>query len=167
MRLSTRTIEEVVSEVVGSDVLPLISLLKGNKDVSELKLAKSLKLEINEVRNLLYKLYHSNLAYFSKKKDDRQGIYCYYWSFNPSRVKYLVRDIKKQHIEKLRDRLTRENGSEFFVCANKCIRLEFEQALNYEFKCPECSDLMQQTDNSGEIKKISHEIKQLEVELKS
>jgi len=167
MRLSTKTIEDVVSQVVGNEVLPLVNILKSSNDVSELALAKSLKLEVNAVRNLLYKLYHSNLALFNRKKDDKQGIYCYYWSFNPSRVKYLVVDLKKQHIEKLKDRLLRENSAEYFICADKCIRLDFEQAMSFEFKCPECSQLMNQTDNSTVIKNLSIEIKQLEVELKN
>lgn len=167
MRLSTKTIEEVVSKVVGDDVIPLVNILKTNKDISEFKLARSLKIEINEVRNLLYKLYHSNLVLFNRKKDDKQGIYCYYWSFNPNRVKYLAKDLKRQQMEMLKDRLTKEDGAEFFMCIDKCIRLDFEQALGFEFKCPECGQLMHQTDNSSEIKKISNEIKQLEVELKN
>ena len=167
MKLSNKLIEEVVIEVAGEDVLPLIKLLKNKKNVSEFKLAESLKLEVNFVRNMLYRLYHANLVSFTRRKDKKKGWYIYYWTFKTKQIKHLAVTLKKQRIERLKDRLARENESNFFQCKNLCMRLDFEQAINFGFKCPECGELMNQQDNSDKIKEIEESIKALEKELVS
>lgn len=165
MKLSNKLIEDVVVEVAGEDVLPLIKLLKNKKNVSEFKLAESLKLEVNFVRNMLYRLYHANLVSFTRRKDKKKGWYIYYWTFKTKQIKHLASSLKKQKFERLHDRLAREKDSNFFICKNNCMRLEFEQAINFNFKCPECGELMNQQDNSEKIKQIVAEIKQLEKDI--
>ena len=70
----------------------------------------------------------------------------------------MILNLKKKKIEKLQERLERENGSLFFTCENKCMRLSFDQSTNFDFKCPECGLLMNQEDNIETIKKIKEEI---------
>ncbi len=167
MKLSNKLIDEVISEVAGEDVLPLVKALKNKKNVSEFLLAQNIKQEINTTRNMLYRLYNANLVSFIRKKDKQKGWYIYYWTFNSKRVKYLASTTKKKKLEKLKERLEREKSSDFFVCQNQCIRLDFEQATDFEFKCPECGSLLNQEDNREKIKQIEKEIKALEKVLKS
>jgi len=166
MKISAKIIESVVSEVAGEDVIPLIQKLKNKKNVSEFKLANDIKKEVNVTRNMLYRLYDANLVSFIRKKDKQKGWYIYYWTFNQKRVKYLLKDLKKKRLIKLKERLKREKNENFFICDQKCMRLDFEQATEFNFKCPECGRLMNQEDNSEKIKKIREEIKKLESELK-
>lgn len=166
MRLSSKLIEEAVSKVAGEDVVPLVKLLKNRKNVSEFKLADSVKQEVNTVRNMLYRLYNANLVSFIRKKDKKKGWYIYYWTFESKKVKYLLQKLKKQHLENLKKRLEREKQGQFYVCPNNCARLDFDQAMNFEFKCPECGQLIQQEDNTEFIKNLEKEIKELEKELK-
>ena len=74
MRISNKIIEEVVSEVAGADVVSLVVALKNKKNISEFKLAEDLKREVNEVRNMLYRLYNFNLVSFIRKKDNSKYI---------------------------------------------------------------------------------------------
>lgn len=166
MKLSNKLIQEIIIEVAGEDVLPLMKALKNKKNVSEFKLAENIKCEINTTRNMLYRLYNSNLVSFMRKKDKKKGWYIYYWTFNPKRIKYLASSLKKQKLAKLKERLEREKSSDFFTCENKCVRLDFEQATEFQFKCPECGTLLNQEDNAEKIKEIEKEIKSLEKELK-
>jgi len=166
MKLTNKIIESVVLDVAGEDVLPLVKYLKDRKNVSEFKLAVSIKKEINATRNMLYRLYENNLVSFIRKKDKKKGWYIYYWTFNLKRVKDLVRSLKKKRLEKLKNRVEREKGGNFFLCPNKCIRLNFEQATEFEFKCPECGTLMDQEENKEKIDEIEKEIKELEKEIK-
>jgi len=166
MKLSNKIIENVVSEVAGEDVVPLVHALKNKKNVSEFKLAESLKKEVNLTRNMLYRLYDANLVSFVRKKDKKKGWYIYYWTFDTRKVKNLLTKLKKRRLAKLKDRLEREHEGKFYSCKSQCIRLDFDQAMNFEFKCPECGELINQEDNSQEIKKIEKEIKELETELK-
>lgn len=164
MKLSNKAAEDVVATVAGEDVLPLVRALKNKKNVSEFKLAEALKLEINVVRNMLYRLQQANLVSFTRKKDKIKGWYIYYWTFKPKRIKYLLEDLKKKKLEGLKEKLERERVTHYFKCNNTCMRLGFEQAIDFEFKCPECGELMDQEDNSECIREIEEMIKRLETE---
>ena len=117
-------------------------------------------------RNMLYRLYDSNLVSFIRKKDKKKGWYIYYWTFNTKNIKHILKDIKKKKLERLKERLNREKGVDFYTCGNGCIRLDFEQATDFEFKCPECGSLLNLEDNSKKIEEIKKEIAKLEKELK-
>ena len=166
MRLSNKIIEEVVSEVAGEDVIPLVTALKGKKNVSEFKLAETIKEEVNRTRNMLYRLYDHNLVSFVRKKDKKKGWYIYYWTFIPRRIAHFAVDIKKKKLEKLKERVEREQNNILFICGNKCIRVDFEQATNFDFKCPECGNLLNQENNEETVEGIKKEIKKLEQDLK-
>ena len=167
MRLTNKIIDEVVTEVAGEDVIPLVNSLKNKKNVSEFKLAENIKEEVNATRNKLYRLYDYSLVSFIRKKDKKKGWYIYYWTFDTKRIKDLVVSLKEKRINRLKGRIEREKHNQFYTCPTKCIRLDFDQSMNFEFKCPECGELIEQEDNKEEIKKIEAEIKELEKELKS
>jgi len=155
-------IASVVEDVAGQDVLPLLHVLKGKKNVSEFTIAEELKEEINTIRNKLYRLYDFNLVEFSRKKDQKKGWYIYYWTFVPSRIPRLLREIKKKKLVRLKEKLKSEQGSHFYECMNKCMRLTFDKAIDFEFKCPECGSLMNQEDNAKRVEHIISEIETLE-----
>jgi transcription initiation factor TFIIE subunit alpha len=156
---------EVIREVAGDDVLALVRALKNKKNVSEFKLASAIKQEINTTRNMLYRLYDQHLVTFIRKKDKKKGWYIYYWTFNPKRIKEIAKNLRKNKIERLKERLEREKSTNFFSCPNKCIRLDFDQATEFEYKCPECGEILHQEDNSTIIADIQKDITKLEKEL--
>lgn len=166
MKITKKVLEQAIIEVAGEDVLPLVRAMGTKKNISEFKLAEKIKIEINQTRNMLYRLYNSNLVSFIRKKDKTKGWYIYYWTFNKNRISELVKSTKKKKLEKAKERLTRERSSQFFGCSNKCIRLDFEQATDFQYKCPECGELLQQEDNAQKIKNLEKEIKELEKEVK-
>ena len=166
MRVTSKVIDQVVSEVAGEDVTPLVKYLKDKKNISEFKIAEKIKKEVNQTRNMLYRLYEANLVSFIRKKDKKKGWYIYYWTFNPKRIKYLIYDLKRKKLDNLKSRLEREENNYFFVCEENCIRLDFEQATDFNFKCPECGKLVNQEDNVLKVKEIKDGIKTLEKELK-
>lgn len=165
MKVSSKIVEDVVTQVAGQEILPLVKYLKDKKNVSEFKLADSMKKEVNIIRNMLYKLYDSNLVTFVRKKDKKKGWYIYYWTFEPKKIKHLIRMLNQKRLAKLKDRLERETQGIFYECPNKCIRLDFDQAFNFNFKCPECGQLINQESNEAKIKDIRKEILWLEKEV--
>ncbi|RMD58342.1 hypothetical protein D6825_01205, partial [Candidatus Woesearchaeota archaeon] len=166
MKISQKLVDEVVSELAGADVVPLVALLRNKTNVSEFLLAEKLDVEINLVRNMLYRLYDNSLVSFTRKKDKKKGWYIYYWTFNPKRVRELIVDIKKKKLRKLKERLMREKNNQFFICENECMRLDFEQAHDYKFKCPECGVLLNVQDNRKTIERLEKECEKAENELK-
>lgn len=166
MKFPPKFVESVIAEVAGTDVIPLVRALKNKQNISEFKLAKMINTEINLTRNMLYRLFDHHLVTFIRKKDKQKGWYIYYWTFNIKRIQYLVRSLQKTKLEKLRERLRREQSENFFLCPDNCVRLDFEQSVNFEFKCLECGKLLQQEDNRQKIEQISQEIIVLEKEVK-
>ena len=57
MSITKKLIEEVVTELVGEEALPIVFYLRGKKKISEFIVAEELDLEIHRTRNLLYILY--------------------------------------------------------------------------------------------------------------
>ncbi len=166
MKLTKKEIDDIICQVAGEDVLPLVKTLKNRKNVSEFKLAEAIKKEINLTRNMLYRLYDHNLVSFIRKKDKKKGWYIYYWTFNARKIKDVIKNLKKNRLEILKERLQRENSSQFYTCKHRCIRLDFEQSTDFEFKCPECGELLNLEDNVKKKKEIQKEIEQIKKELK-
>jgi transcription initiation factor TFIIE subunit alpha len=148
----------VVREVAGEDTLPVVEMLLKNESVSEYEIADLIRRDINQTRNLLYALHKSNLVYSVRKKDKIKGWYIYYWSFDDNRVCELYEKIQARKIQQTESLIEREDGNCFFACPNKCIRLDFEHAMNFNFKCPECGSLMDREDNTKKVEGLKHEL---------
>ncbi|MCK5107581.1 MAG: hypothetical protein KAQ83_02550 [Nanoarchaeota archaeon] len=163
MRLTNKLINYVVKNVAGEEAILIVDYIKGKSNISEFEIAEELEIDIKIVRILLYRLFNQNLVSSTRKKDKQKGWYIYYWTLNKEQIKYLFDNIQNDKLGRLKDRLKREQNTIFYVCENKCIRLNFDQAINFEFKCPECGCLMEQEDNAPKIKKLESEIKVLEI----
>jgi transcription initiation factor TFIIE subunit alpha len=164
IRLSTKLINDTVTEAVGEDAIPVIEFLRNKKNISEFIIAEKTNIEIHMVRNILYRLQRFNLATYKRKKDSKKGYYISYWTFNPKRIKDLIGELQNQKLASLRERLEREerNINGFFLCPNTCVRLDFDKSIELDFKCPECGSLLVQQDNSKTIDNIKEKIKELE-----
>lgn len=166
MKVTKEIENQVISEVSGSDVLPLVEYLKDKKDVSEFIIAKDMETEVQLIRNQLYRLLDHNLVTFWRKKDKQKGWYIYYWTYNPSHLDFLYWNNKKKRLVKLKERLEREESDFFFMCQdNGCIRLDFEKATEFNYQCPECGGMVVQQDNSRTKEFLQKQITELEEEL--
>ena len=164
MKVTNKIIENVVKEVIGEEAIPIVEFLKNRKNISEFKIAEKTKTEVNIVRNILYRLHNQNLANYIKKKDRQKGWYISYWTFNSRKVKDLILKLKKINLEKYKERLRNETqkGNNFFMCKNACVRVDFYNATEFEFKCPECGNLLNQQDNSKTIELLKEKINEIE-----
>ena len=167
VRLTDKKIEDVAAGVCGSDVLPLIRKLRGKENISEFKLSDQLKQDIKKVRNTLYRLYGANLVDFTRKKDKKKGWYIYYWTFKQDQIKFLYQRMKEEQLDKLKEQLQQERVGQFYVCVNSCVRMDFDQAVNFEFRCPECGELTKQESVESRRQELQATIVVLEKELKS
>ncbi len=167
--ITKNLITEVVSEAVGDDALDIIFYLKGKKDISEFKIADDTKIEIHGVRNILYRLHSKHLVTYRRKKDRIKGWYISYWTFNPKRVLELIVTLKKNRLQKYKERLEKEekNKGNFFLCPQACVRMDFFNATEHDFKCPECGSLLNQQDNNKTIDSLKKNVEKLEKELKT
>jgi transcription initiation factor TFIIE subunit alpha len=155
--------EEVVTELVGEHALQIIDFLRGKTKISEFIIAEELELEINETRNILYKLLEHNIVSFLRKKDRIKGWYICYWDFNEHMIPQLQKKMNVQKLEKMEERLERETAYTFFMCNNACSRMDFDKAMEFNFKCPECGSLMHQQDNQRTVEFLKDRIEELKV----
>ncbi len=162
----TKATYQVVKEVCGEAALSVVKVLYSKKNFSEFKLAEKIDRNINETRNVLYALNQLNLASFIRKKDQKKGWYVYYWTFNPKAVKPLLISHLKKEKDLLKSRLDREKENAFFMCCNRCIRADFEQASGFGFKCPECGEMMNHEDNSPRVILLEAELLAVEKRIK-
>jgi transcription initiation factor TFIIE subunit alpha len=153
---------DLAAEILGEKVIKLIEKMDFEKTISEYKLAEKLNLDINTTRNLLYVLAKHNLVSFTKEKDKLKGWYIYHWTLHQKKFKeFLIKSLEKK-CEKLQELVEKENSELFFICQNKCARINFEQALNFNFKCPECGCLLEEdNDRKNKIRKYEEEINAL------
>jgi transcription initiation factor TFIIE subunit alpha len=161
-KITEDLIKHVVTELVGEEAIPIIFYLRGKKQISEFIIAEELDLEIHFTRNLLYRLLEFNIVSFIRKKDRIKGWYICYWDFNEHMVPYLAEKIRLSKIAKLKDRLEKEQKFEFYMCRNACTRMPFEKSMEFNFKCPECGELMHEQDNARTKQFIEEQIKELE-----
>lgn len=167
MRLTNELLKETITDTAGADVIQLVEKIKNKKNFSEFKLAEALGQEINYTRNQLYRLLKFNLVSFIKKKDKRKGWYIYYWTFKLRQVKYLMVKLKEERLEKLKERLRREQETQFYSCKSKCMRVQFDAAIDLQFMCPECGEVQELENNEEQIKNIQKEINEVEHILKT
>jgi transcription initiation factor TFIIE subunit alpha len=165
MRLTQKKVEEIMLSILGEEGLPLIKELSGKQNVSEFELADKLKKDIKIVRKMLYLLYNYNLVSFIRKKDKVKGWYIYYWTLLPESIKFNYVKRKKELLAKLQQRLEEESKELFFTCPNRCVRLNFDQAMDFEFHCPECGELLSQENNSERIETLRKKVAEIEAEL--
>jgi transcription initiation factor TFIIE subunit alpha len=165
MRLTQKKIEEILVLILGEDGLPVVNKLIGRENVSEFDLANKTKKDIKVIRRMLYTLYNHNLVGFTRKKDKQKGWYIYYWTLLPDSIRFSYFKTKRELLEKLKQQLVDEQREIFFVCPTKCTRLNFDQAMDFEFHCPECAELISQDDGEAKIAALKKRIFKTEEEL--
>ncbi|MBS3171578.1 hypothetical protein J4449_03130 [Candidatus Woesearchaeota archaeon] len=166
MNIVDKLIDDLILEITGKEVVPLVNLIKNKTDVSEFKIAGKLKLSVNQVRNMLYRLNSYNLVDFTRQKDKTKGWYIYFWTFNLKLAKELAVSMKNNKINILRKRLEKESNELYFVCPSSCVRFDSVNVMEYQFKCPECGKILVKEESKKNVEKIQKEITTIENELK-
>lgn len=155
-------LKKIVIELVSEEAMPIVEYLKGKTKISEFVIAEELEIEIHKTRFILYKLLEHNIVSFIRKKDKIKGWYICYWDLNEDMLPYLNEKIKEEKLEKLKERLTREESNQFYMCRSACARMDFDKAVGFNFKCPECGEIMNHQDNQRTITFLKERIAELE-----
>jgi transcription initiation factor IIE alpha subunit len=67
-------------------------------------------------------------------------------------------------LQKLNNRLVAEKETQYYAC---CLRMDITTAMMYNFKCPECGQVMMPEDNNHKINAIQDDIKDIEEFIKT
>jgi len=155
-------LESVVREIGGDDAVKVAGLLDPTEETTDEAIAAGAEMKLNAVRKVLYRLYDARLAEFRRIRDKSTGWFIYFWRLKPHRVEELVINRKKTVYRKLKARLDYEEKYHFFRCdQNYCPRYTFDEAMENNFRCPECNGELRAFENKEIIKKLTKKVKEL------
>ena len=155
-------LESVVREIGGDDAVKVAGLLDPKEETTDEAIAAGSEMKLNAVRKVLYRLYDARLAEFRRIRDKSTGWFIYFWKLKPHRVEELVINRKKTVYRKLKARLDYEEKFHFFKCdQDYCPRYTFDEAMENNFKCPECNGDLLAFENKEIIKKLSVKVDEL------
>ncbi|MBR0341302.1 MAG: transcription factor E [Oscillospiraceae bacterium] len=141
--------------------LPIVEALVDGVDTDE-EIANKTGIKLNIVRKILYKLYDMGLASYKRSKDPETQWFTYSWKFEKDEVINRIKKDSEQYLKMLNDELEREENNMFFICPQGHVRLDFNDASDYEFLCPVCMEELEFQDNSANIKQIKEDLKMVE-----
>ncbi|MEM3399395.1 MAG: hypothetical protein QXP42_01040 [Candidatus Micrarchaeia archaeon] len=140
-RVISAELRKFLVEIAGEYAPPIVDAIK--KPKSDEQLAEICNIKVSEVRATLNKLHILGIATYDRTRDEETGWYSYVWNVNLSKAYELMEMKQKKEAEKRIVPFT-ETVMDFYMCKN-CIdfKIQFDQAMDYLFKCPKCnSDLV-------------------------
>jgi transcription factor E len=157
--MQVKLLKEVAVLIAGNPASSIIDLLHGKKNVNEFVIAKKLKLNINQARNILYKLAERGIISFIRKKDRKNGgWYTYYWTLDVGKALNVLKSTFEQELSALEGQLSSRRRDRFYVCKNCDSELGEEQALLNNFTCAECGEVLELRDNQDLVVKLEGDI---------
>jgi len=152
----------------GDEYIKVARALLNNENATDEEIASATGLKINIVRRALYDLFGKSLISGIRVKDPKRGWYVYQWKAQADQVEAFLNNRKRKILDRLKRRLEYERSHNFYFCGTQsCMKRTFEEAMDLDFKCPECSNQLVPYDNSEQIMAIEWKIKQLEKEIPS
>lgn len=171
-------LKELMLKIAGKGSEKIVEVLFNKKNVNEFKIAEKLKMTINQVRNILYKMSLAGIVSAVKKKDKRRGWYIFFWTLDNLKALELLKKIKQKEIEELEKKERSYGTKNYYYCEEDNIEMSEETALHHNFLCPECGKLLQPLKRKNkeieskkrklirELSSIQEEIENLEKKIK-
>ena len=160
-------VKQLLTNVVETeDNLPIVEALSDGIETDE-EIANKTGIKLNIVRKILYKLYDMGLASYKRSKDPETQWFTYSWKFEKDEVINRIIKDSENYLAMLNEELDSEENNMFFVCPQGHVRLNFDDASDYEFLCPACGEELEFQDNEQIIKQIKEDIKMVESNFKS
>lgn len=146
--------------------LPIVQSLLDGVETDE-EIANKTGIKLNIVRKILYRLYDMGLASYKRSKDPETQWFTYSWKFEKEEVINRIIKDSENYLKMLNDELDREENNMFFLCPQGHVRLDFDDASDYEFICPVCGEELEFKDNADTIEQLKEDIKMVESNFKS
>ncbi|KXB00740.1 hypothetical protein AKJ40_00725 [candidate division MSBL1 archaeon SCGC-AAA259M10] len=152
----------ILENVEGENGKEVAEVLAEEGETTSEEIANELGMKLGPVRSVLESLYEARATDFRRSRDDETGWISFYWWLNPSgALNYLARK-KRSLLQKIKEKLQYERRTVFFACKNRCTKVEFDRAVELEFRCPECGGEMHRADNDGFVCSLEEKSEKLE-----
>lgn len=162
VEIDINILNELIRDTAGKSAEPVSDILRNRDEVNEYKIADKLKITVNQVRNILYKLFDKGIVTFRRKKDNQKGWYIYFWSLNVQKALTKFIELKQKEIEDLRKQIDSLETKHYYSCPYGCVEVNEENALHYNFICQECGQLLVLSEKADKIKELRNLIEKSE-----
>ena len=152
--MDPKLINEILARSMSNDHVHIINKLSEPKRDEEI--ATELNMKETTVRTLLNDLHGEGLVDYKRTKNKKTGWYTYTWKKRGEKIGSYVIDHLSVELQKLNDRLDREENGTILACS--CSRIPLSEAMELDFLCPECNEPFQMQDNSKDMESIRKEI---------
>jgi transcription initiation factor TFIIE subunit alpha len=159
--LNDPAIRDYIIEHAGELGLVVAGLIREHQPILGVDLVELVDEKASTVRKAMYRLEEARVAEY-EKDTDKSGWETFTWRLTLNEVKYLINHQRKERLAHLKERLDFAAQTEFYQCPNEHPRVDFESAMEIDFKCPHCDTMMANVDNSDHIERLVREIHELE-----
>lgn len=142
-----------IVRLVGEDGLLMIENMPEG-EVTDEQIAEATGILLNIIRRTLFILNENKLALCRRERDSSSGWLTYLWTLDMTDIGPQLAKEKNRLVKNLRIRVEFEEENVFYKCPEGCVRMNFNEATEREFLCPECGEDMMYEDNSEFIHKI-------------
>ena len=149
------TVGNVLAESLGPDSVDIIKVIDTPREDKEI--SKKLNCETSKVRAVLNDLLEKNLVALDRERLDTGYTY-YKWVRREDKLREYANEYVKQRIEEL-DRSLAQEDEIMFECA--CRRLDYGQAIELGFACPDCGKKLSHAVSVKGSRKIKEELRRL------
>ncbi len=165
--LDFKVTKEFLQNVGGEDASEVVRIcLVNNGKCLDQDIEEEMKTKkITEIRSILNRLHYRGIACYNKTKNKNSGWYTYTWEIKQRRIVELILEQQAEMLQKLEQKARFDGSHEIFICKKACADTAFEIAAQYEFRCPECGEMMNPVDGKKRQKEIQNQIKEISEEL--
>ncbi|HEV8359550.1 MAG TPA: transcription initiation factor E subunit alpha [Candidatus Thermoplasmatota archaeon] len=157
--LRDQRIVAYIEQTSGPHGLDVAKLLEELGEATDTDIAERLSEKPSHVRKVLYDLYEARIAEYYQKKDKETGWQTFHWKLNLENALRTMDLHKRRRLEELEAKLKVEEESQYFACVNHPLaRLNFDQATEVGFRCPECSGVLEAEDKRAMIAALRREV---------
>lgn len=150
-----------LEKLLGEGGVEVASTIYDNEYTDE-EIAKETGIRVNTVRKVLYRLYDNRLASYRRTRDKKTGWYIYYWKMDLNKASEIMRNLEREYLQELLQKLEFERSNMFFSCDNGCDKIVFDAASENDFKCPGCEGILSFYDNSDIVQHLEEQIQRLQ-----
>lgn len=158
-------IKETILAIIGKPGEEVVDFLDPDKYVNEFLIAKKFDNNINQTRNLLYKLSEHSLVSSIRKKDKKKGWYTYFWKLETLKVLEFLREMLRKRIDQINHQIESREMKTFYICERCGIEHNEENALLHDFTCNECGSVFAVRDNTKVVKEFRRNLEKQKREM--
>lgn len=150
-----KTFSSFVSEIAGRRGAKIVDCI-GDGATDE-TIEKNTGMKLSEIRSTLNNLHSYGVVEYVREKNLESGWFIYTWKLNHSRAMKNFLSQKQREYGDLKQKLTKESTISF-SCKQACLNLDFDEAMENEFKCPKCKKQMVEADPKKHLEELEQKI---------